>query len=106
MNTAKAVIIMRIPQVLLDALDKCATINDCSREDALREAVANYTNTPYTYTHPNAKYNTPEERKAANVTQSRKRMRAMRERKRIQKGTLDSTNTLAGWTDIIMGDKT
>lgn len=78
---ARAVIIMRIPQVLLDALDKHANTNDCSREDALREAIANYTNTPYTYTHPNAKYTTLEERAEANKTQSRKRMRAMRERK-------------------------
>lgn len=81
MNNAKAVIIMRIPQVLLDALDKHASINDCSREDSLRNAIAIYTNTPYTYTHPNAKYTTPEERIEANRTQSRARMRAMRERK-------------------------
>lgn len=79
---ARAVIIMRIPQILLDALDEQATQDDISREEALRQAICCYTGAPYPQTqHPNIKYTNQAERDEANRTQSRNRMRAMRERK-------------------------
>lgn len=77
---------MRIPQDLLDALDKQANTENISREEAFRAAISHYTDTPYTRPlRTDAKHVTPEELLEANRTQSRIRMRAMRARKKVDK---------------------
>lgn len=76
----KAVLILRMPQKLLDALEAQAYKNNLSRAEAIRVAISAYAEIPYTESHGNTKYATDNERALARKQQNARAARSYRER--------------------------
>lgn len=77
----QAVVVFRIPQALLDALDNAALTRNIGRSDAFREAISTYTATPNITRHGNIRYPTTTERTRARKTQVARNVQVHRERK-------------------------
>lgn len=78
-----AVITLRMPQSMLDALDKLATQSNSSREATIRAAIAAHTQHPHTEINGRAylsKYDTPTQRKAARKVQVREAQQRFRDK--------------------------
>lgn len=80
----QAVVVFRIPQALLDALDAKALKLNIGRSDAFREAISIYTDVykgDYNSAHGNSKYVNATEQKIVRRRQVARNVAAHRERK-------------------------
>lgn len=85
MQGSKAVLILRMPQAMLDELDAHAYKLGISREAALRAAVAAYTGKSHPETHGNTKYHNDTERLTARRAANKLAAKAYREKQRSAK---------------------
>ena len=81
MQGPKAVLILRMPQAMLDELDAKAYKLGISREQAIRAAVTSYTGIAHPEIHGNTKYHSDTERANARKESNKLAARAYRERR-------------------------